>query len=429
MYRLWLLLILLPLTDVSAKETLLSLDEYEARSAEAAILRHRAHAERVRQATAENSDESGRIDAFLDRLDLEERHVEDLRTGNPPVVAIARGQPTARFPSVGALIYNLETVCSGTLVGPQSFLTARHCFEPSQDPSDYAIYLQHAGIFTVEDLQFPENTDLDLAILKLHEKVTGVQPTELPEELSTAKRFLRIVGFGVTSDGGMNSGIKRYGGNTTTTCPEGDDQFICWELQPPYEPIGMKSNPCSRDSGGPVGPGSEENLAVVEGVAVRVPLKYKCDVSSLSWSLAVFPQIEWLKKVVTPGELGALSNLPVCCGDGAKVLAKENKLPRAGLRRDDYPFTVPGSVGVLRVALNADDVSLSDLDLSIRSAAVSSNLAAWSDDAPSCKTLGRYEACEFKFAGTPPVHWAVSVQHKSGGDTFYQLVVTMFERP
>lgn len=430
MFRLSLSLILLLFANVALAEALLSLDEYEADSAELAIDRHRLHAERVRRAAGDDSDMAGRIDGFMNRLDLEAGQLDDLRRGNTPTPEIARGQHTAKFPTVGALLYNREreTTCSGTLVGQASFLTARHCFEGSQDPGDYEVYLQHGGIFGVTGLEFPDDAELDLAILTLDRRVTGIAPSQLPEAFATATRFVRLVGFGVTAEGASNSGIKRYGGNITTTCPDGDDQFICLRLDAPYEPIGTESNPCSRDSGGPVGAGSEVDLQVIEAVAIRVPPEFTCQQSSVSWSLAVHPQIDWIDEHVAQQERNPDPSLPVCCDGAVAVSVREGMLPKSGKTIHDWTFEVPAQVGVIRVSLNAADVPGSDLDLSVRQAAVTTNVGASLHQPRPCVNLGRYETCEYHFSSAPPKLWAARVEHTRGSSTIYQLVVTMFER-
>jgi hypothetical protein len=99
----------------------------------------------------------------------------------------------------------------------------------------------------------------------------------------------------------------------------------------------------------------------------------------------------------------------------------EGQLPKQdGTAFDDWGFQVPDTVRVVRVALNAFDIPLSNLELSVRSV---QSLPA----SPGCTDLGRYEACKYRFDDVPPKDWAAHVENPGGGDVFYQLVVTMFE--
>src|SRR5262245_19218751 len=82
---------------------------------------------------------------------------------------IVNGTPTGQFPSVGALLAanepdGAEIICSGTLIGCQTFLTAGHCVcdtfggacQPggpwAPDPTQFFVFLQHAGIFAVSSI-------------------------------------------------------------------------------------------------------------------------------------------------------------------------------------------------------------------------------------------------------------------------------------
>lgn len=59
---------------------------------------------------------------------------------------IVNGVLTAQYPSVGILMDssnpNLATLlCSGTLIGCQTFLTAGHCVAPDHNPQHYSVFL------------------------------------------------------------------------------------------------------------------------------------------------------------------------------------------------------------------------------------------------------------------------------------------------
>src|SRR5439155_6360219 len=71
-----------------------------------------------------------------------------------PRPRIVNGVLGADYPTVGALLdsSNFDSasmICSGTLIGCQTFLTAGHCVEGNLDPLHYSVFLQHAGFFAV----------------------------------------------------------------------------------------------------------------------------------------------------------------------------------------------------------------------------------------------------------------------------------------
>src|SRR5689334_12468817 len=85
--------------------------------------------------------------------------------GSPRIV---NGNFTQAYPSVGALLTPsgpsvASTLCSGTLIGCQTFLTAAHCVCDSNgmncqagiaapDPNDYVVFLQNVGFVAVASI-------------------------------------------------------------------------------------------------------------------------------------------------------------------------------------------------------------------------------------------------------------------------------------
>src|SRR5262245_55957689 len=74
----------------------------------------------------------------------------------PPEIRprIVNGVLSWNYPTTGALLDggNFDTatlLCSGTLIGCQTFLTAGHCVDGFLDPGTYSVFLQHAGLFHV----------------------------------------------------------------------------------------------------------------------------------------------------------------------------------------------------------------------------------------------------------------------------------------
>src|SRR6185295_196902 len=88
---------------------------------------------------------------------------------------VVNGQATTSYPAVGALLLyddafasNLYGLCSGTLIGCQTFLTAAHCVCPdgasnaaecertgTADPATLRVFLQRGGMFHVAAVSIP----------------------------------------------------------------------------------------------------------------------------------------------------------------------------------------------------------------------------------------------------------------------------------
>lgn len=411
------LLLVLAAGNAVAQGHLLPVAEYEARTTERTI-----RAELARVGTIDLGDLPREVRASIVRyrgeLATELQRIQGGPQERPIAVMIVNGLNSARFPTVGALLFGGGTICSGTLVGPRQFLTARHCFPPSPDAGRYAVYLQHGGIRTVADITFHRQEAVDLAVLRLHEAVTGIGTGPWPEGLTTIGQKRHIVGFGLTAEGASDSGLKRYGGITTAACPSGSTQYVCWELHPMSALAVPPSNVCYKDSGGPVGPADNASLlktqdAVITGLTPGT----NCHTSQVNMSHAILPHISWLAGLSEPE---VPSGLPNCCSNGVTVLANEGRLPkRGGARFHSWGVTVPASARLVRIGLNATDIPNSTMTLDVRS---TRRLPG-----PGCKELGRYKSCEYRFSDVPPAAWAATVATPGGAPIDYQLVVTMFD--
>ena len=162
---------------------------------------------------------------------------------------IVNGVATQQFPSVGALLWGSDVdtasmICSGTLIGCQTFLTAGHCVEDDLDPSSYFVYLQHAGLFAVtsvtlhRDYEFPVG---DVAVLRLATPVTGIAPTRIDTVGTFGDGSPAIIaGFGNTGGGNDDYGLKRAGAITIAACSTGisDTTSVCWNFDAPLGPAG-----------------------------------------------------------------------------------------------------------------------------------------------------------------------------------------------
>ncbi len=207
---------------------------------------------------------------------------------NHDVFAVADGEATFDYPQVGALLKfdsnRLDQVCSGTLIGTKTFLTAAHCVCNMMNPGvvgscdstekqegciecnpttqDFRVFFQGIGIKKVERIniapEYNKNSignigpDSDYATLILESDIKGVIPAELAKkEYYNTNQNIYIAGFGAitekTTD--VSYGIKRYGNNSISTCSEEENLYyeeaICYKKY-------KKSCACGRDSGGPV---------------------------------------------------------------------------------------------------------------------------------------------------------------------------------
>jgi len=185
---------------------------------------------------------------------------------------IVNGLPTQARPTTGALLSasgpNFVHICSGTLIGCETFLTAAHCVCPgntfcgSPSPSGFAVYLQHAGVLSVSSVDvnpsYQFGVTSDVAVLTLSTPTSGIPPT--PINLGGDPPFGTpgvLVGFGITEGGVSDSGLLREGQVSTGTCaaspsPVPEPAHVCWSFANPVGLPGVDSNTCSGDSGGPL---------------------------------------------------------------------------------------------------------------------------------------------------------------------------------
>jgi len=144
---------------------------------------------------------------------------------------IVNGVSTQGQPTTGALLFpvgsGFSLVCSGTLIGCQSFLTAAHCVCPgtsfcTPDPASFAVYLQHGGIFSVSAAAVAPGYQFgvaeDVAVLTLASPATGVPPTPINTQASPAPGTRGIIaGFGITGGSKDDAGLLRQGQVTTAS--------------------------------------------------------------------------------------------------------------------------------------------------------------------------------------------------------------------
>jgi len=146
---------------------------------------------------------------------------------------IVNGLPTHAYPAAGALLYHsggnagsASMICSGTLIGCNTFLTASHCVVEDSSAGHYFVFLQHAGLFAVSSIvphpdYLPAAFPLaDVAVVQLSSTVTGIDPMQVNPTNPTPyiPHAGTVVGFGQTLGGAGDYGIKRYGAIQTESC-------------------------------------------------------------------------------------------------------------------------------------------------------------------------------------------------------------------
>lgn len=336
---------------------------------------------------------------------------------------------TSQYPTTGALLdssnFNIASmICSGTLIGCETFLTAGHCVDGDLIPSHYSVFLQHAGFFNVSsitmrpDFNFPVG---DVAVIKLSTAVTAIAPT--PIDSTTAPPFGTpgtIVGFGRSGGGTSNSdyGLKRAGSVDTAACTGGISEAtsVCWKFSSPLGPPGSNSNTCNGDSGGPlfIDFGAGDAVAGVTSGGTS----NSCFPTDNSYDANVFFYSSWIQ---TQGgaDLNNTScgSLPQIGQPGTNVFAASAELSLAN-PQGAHTFEVPAGTTQLRVAMNAIDNG-SDFDLYVKQGSPPTTASF------DCKAdgLNQYGFCQFDIpaAGT----WYALI-NRFGGSGAYQLTVTTF---
>jgi hypothetical protein len=352
---------------------------------------------------------------------------------------IVNGLTTHAYSTTAALLWsggvpvtldNAGLQCSGTLIGCRTLLTAAHCVQPDPSPADYLVYLQHAGVFTVATISvhpavlFPI---ADIAIVTLDEPVSGIDPT--PINLVDPEPFIpltgTIVGFGQTQGGGFDYGIKRAGSVQTTSCPSGlpngasDTELVCWDFLSPIGPVGVDSNTCNGDSGGPLflDLGGGETVAGVTSGGTSLdclPTDHSYDANVSTYASFVLAQLG-ADSTATCGGIPPVGSVDV------SVTGFDGTLT-GGHPSDSYSVPVPAGTNAVRFALNGEDNGFFDVDMYVKAGPGASPIDF------DCKAdeAGVFGACVFNLPGAGT--YSVFVNN-AGGAGDYQLTVTTFGGP
>jgi len=357
-----------------------------------------------------------------------------------PSPRIINGLPTQSFPTTGALLHsgagaitssNASMICSGTLIGCRTFLVAAHCVVDDTTASHYWVYLQHSGLETVSSVTYnpsynPDFSGRDVAVLKLIDPVTGIDPTTIntTHDLDALGTGLdgTIAGFGNT--GGGHYGVKYYGDMVTADCVtsqtggESNDKLVCWDYASPIGPAGTDADTCDGDSGGPLFmdfSGATELVGVTSAGSSAT-----CMPTDHSWDASVYYNRTWIDTQIGADSTDTCGGLPPV-GDAAVTVNEFSGTLSSGNLDDSYTFAVTGAPSVLRVTLNSDDGRVNP-DLFVR------NGTGATATLFDCKSDGAmaYGACEFANPGAGT--WSIFVRRTSGSGV-YQVTATAFGDP
>ncbi len=184
---------------------------------------------------------------------------------------IVNGVETQTRVTTGALLDSFgayfQHICSGTLIGCQTFLTAAHCVCPGDsfctpNPASFAVYLQHVGVVGAAAVDvhvgYQFGVSNDVAVVTLDTAIDGIPPTPINASMDPPfGTSAEIAGYGITSGNNDDSGLLREGGVSIATCavsadPVPEPAHVCWVFSSPVGDPGVDSNTCSGDSGGPL---------------------------------------------------------------------------------------------------------------------------------------------------------------------------------
>lgn len=243
---------------------------------------------------------------------------------------VTNGLSTQSRPTTAALLVsegiNHRQICSATLIGCHTVLTAAHCVCNGYSirscgtpkPGVFSVYLPNVGIVKVSAIKVHPEYDFgdrgDIAVLTLAADIDGVTPTPI----NTGGRVafgseVEIVGYGITQGGAADSGLLRRGFAESADCRDvvNPDAHVCWNFVAPMAAPGTDSNTCNGDSGGPLFADLGEGTTVV-GVTSG-GASPNCLPADLSYDTDVYVHRDFVQGVA------GTDLLATSCGDTAPV--------------------------------------------------------------------------------------------------------------
>lgn len=174
--------------------------------------------------------------------------------------AIVNGQVYNGHPSVGKLQIGAGGLCTATLVGQKTVLTAAHCIKPGSTHKFYVGGQAYTAAQTIRHPQYNGYTLSNDIALVLLASAPPITPSAIAISSPNVGLEVTLIGYGVTSEHGTDSGIKRMAKNTIAQLTSTKMVFL--------GSGGDTGNTCYGDSGGPAFAtlnGSEVVVGVTSG--------------------------------------------------------------------------------------------------------------------------------------------------------------------
>ncbi len=158
-------------------------------------------------------------------------------------LSITNGQPYSGHPSVGYLRVANSSLCTATLVGKQTVLTAAHCLHPGASHVFYAGGKAYNASAVVRHHGWSMSTlSNDIGLVRL-QTAPPITPSIASDQAPYQGLKLTLIGYGKTSSYKSDAGTKRIAVNSVKQVDQTRFTFA--------GSGGSIGNTCKGDSGGP----------------------------------------------------------------------------------------------------------------------------------------------------------------------------------
>ncbi|MCC6747383.1 MAG: trypsin-like serine protease [Deltaproteobacteria bacterium] len=273
-----------------------------------------------------------------------------LRLWEAPIV---NGQTYGGHPSVGLLRIGAQSICTATLVGKKTVLTAGHCVVVGAPASAYVLELggqRYPAASVVRHPEFSQNSktsppqkDLTVVLLASAPPVT---PSAISAVAPAVGLELTLVGFGVIAEPpagqqGEGAGTKRMARNKIASVTETEVVFV--------GSTGAVGNTCYGDSGGPA-------FATINGQEVQVGVTSwgKAPCGTEAHDARVDRYVDWISQTAG-GDVVTGGAAPVADTQPPKVSILSPGTGAATSATVTVKAEVTDNVGVAKVELYLND--------------------------------------------------------------------------